>query len=240
MNKEDINLLNLCLEDSLFAALYDTLCLNAKKWGTFSPVDIWLRALSARKTLSESRRPDLLLHNLFCEYKEEDEVSIEFVLFFMLINEDRNNTKTLLKDELALMIMSHGEIYEELHKAFRNSEDRNERKGFYVCQTDYSNYEVPTEMYEQNIDLAHKMVSCALESNDTNLCRALYYILSHIDYQNGHIYENEVKRLAEQTANIGKRITQINIAEQNNNNCQQFMGNMENTKFTTPQQYETI
>ena len=238
MNKKDINLLNLCLEDSLFAALYGTLCINEKKLGTSSPVDIWIKALSARKTLSESRRPDLLLHSLFCEYKEEDEVSIELVLFYMLLNEDRNNPITLLKDELALMIMSHGEIYEEMHKAFRNSEDRNERKGFYVCQTDYSNYEVPTEMCGQNSTLAHEMVSTALESNDINLCRALYYILSHIDYQNGNIYKNEVNRLYAQTNNIGKRITYI--AKQENNNCQQFMGNMENTKFTTPQQYETI
>lgn len=36
-----------------------------------------------------------------------------------------------------------------------------------------------------------------------------------------------------------KNTTQVNIAEQHNSNCQQFMGKMENPNFITPQQNET-
>ena len=61
----NIDLLNLCLEDSLFAALYEALCNLENKWHTSSPVDMWIEALSARQKLSKSRRPDLLLRQLF-------------------------------------------------------------------------------------------------------------------------------------------------------------------------------
>ena len=49
----NIDLLTICLEDSLFAALYDALCNLETKWHTSSPVDMWIEALSARQKLSK-------------------------------------------------------------------------------------------------------------------------------------------------------------------------------------------
>ena len=80
--------------------------------------------------------------------------------------------------------------------------------GYEITQTDYSKNAVPTKVQcqeiSQNCNLAHEMVSYALESHNLQMCYALYYILSHIDYQEGHTYENEVRRLANQTDEMEK------------------------------------
>ena len=68
-------------------------------------------------------------------------------------------------------------------------------------KNDYSNNAVPTEMHgrelSQDHKLAHDMVSCALESYNLQMCQSFYHILTRIDYQKGHIYEDEVQRLAD-------------------------------------------
>lgn len=68
-------------------------------------------------------------------------------------------------------------------------------------KNDYSNNAVPTEMHgrelSQDHKFAHDMVSCVLESHDLQMCQWLYIILTRIDYQKGHIYEDEVQRLAD-------------------------------------------
>ena len=73
----NIELLNICLEDSLFAALYEALCHLETKWHTSSPVDMWIEALSARQKLSKSRRPDLLLRQLFAGSNPNETVVVE-------------------------------------------------------------------------------------------------------------------------------------------------------------------
>ncbi len=79
----------------------------------------------------------------------------------------------------------------------------NEQKEYKVCQVDYSNKAFPTKTCEQephqDKKLAHKFVSYALKSSSPQLCRDIHYILSQIDYEDGHIYEDELKWLAEQT-----------------------------------------
>lgn len=244
MNNKDIDLLNLCLEDSLFAALYEALCNLESKWQTSSPEDMWIKALMARHELSKSKRPDLLLRQLFVDMEQHETVIVEALLMWMLFNEDRCMEKSTLKDALAKMLMAYGDDWNTVYAEFRESESHNEQMGFNVCQTDYSNNAVPSEMHSrelsQDSSLAHEMVSRALETNNPQLCRALYYILSHIDYQKGHIYEDEVRRLAAKTDEMEKHTMQVNIAEQHNSNCQQFMGNMENPQFLTPLQDEAI
>lgn len=68
-------------------------------------------------------------------------------------------------------------------------------------KNDYSNNAVPTEMHgrelSQDHKLAHDMVSCVLESYNLQMCQSFYHILTRIDYQKGHIYEDEVQRLAD-------------------------------------------
>lgn len=204
----NIDLLNLCLEDSLFAALYEALCNLENKWHTSSPIDMWIEALSARQKLSKSRRPDLLLRQLFVGSNPYDAAVVKAILMWILFNEDRSTEKTPLKDELAKMLSKHCETWNVIYSEFRESESRNEQMGYDITQTDYSNNEVPTKVQyqelSQNCNLAHEMVSYALESHNQQLCYSLYYILSHIDYLKGHIYEDEVRRLADQTDEMEK------------------------------------
>ena len=56
--------------------------------------------------------------------------------------------------------------------------------------------------------------------------------------QHDHAFDEQINRLKERL-NI-KTTAQINIAEQHNSNCQQFMGKMENPKFIAPQQDEAV
>lgn len=244
MNNKNIDILNLCLEDSLFAALYEALRNLESKWQTSSPEDMWVKALSARHDLSKSNRPDLLLRQLFVNMEQHEAIIVKAILMWMLFNEDRCMEESPLKDALAKMLAAHDEDWITVYAEFRESESRNEQMGFNVCQTDYSNNAVSSEMHNlelsQDSSLAHEMVSRALETNNPQLCRALYYILSHIDYQKGHIYEDEVRRLAAKTDEMEKHTTQVNIAEQHNSNCQQFMGKMENPKFIASQQDEAV
>lgn len=204
----NIDLLNLCLEDSLFAALYEALCNLENKWHTSSPVDMWIEALSARQKISKSRRPDLLLRQLFVGSNPNETVVVKAILMWILFNEDRNTQKSPLKDALARMLLEHIETWNVVYSEFRESESRNEQLGYEITQTDYSKNAVPTKVQcqeiSQNCNLAHEMVSYALESHNHQLCYALYYILSHIDYQRGHIYEDEVRRLANQTDEMEK------------------------------------
>lgn len=198
-----MDLLDLCLEDSLFAALYEGLCNLESKWQTSSPVDMWVRALSARHKLSQSKRPDLLLRQLFVNLKPNEAVVVEAILMCILINEDRSTARSPLKDALARMLLAHSDTWSIVYEEFRESENQNEQKEYKVCQVDYSNMTIPTKACEQEPQqdkkLAHKFVSYALESSNPQLCRNIHYILWRIDYENGHIYEDELKRLAEQT-----------------------------------------
>lgn len=200
--------MNLCLEDSLFAALYEALCNLESNWQTPSPADMWIKALSVRYDLSKSNRPDLLLRQLFVGMEQHEAVIVKATLMWMLFNEDRCMEKSPLKDALAKMLKAHGEEWNTVYSEFQESESRNEQMGYNVCQTDYSNNAVPTEMHNrersQDSSLAHELVSYAVETNNPQLCVALYYILSRIDYQKGHIYEDEVRRLAAKTDEMGK------------------------------------
>lgn len=242
----DIDLLNLCLEDSLFAALYEGLCNLEKKWHTLSPVHMWIEALSSRQKLSKSRRPDLLLRQLFVGSNPNEAVVVEAILMWILFNEDRNTEKSPLKDALARMLLEHHETWNVIYSEFRESESRNEQMGYDITQTDYSKNAVPTKVQcqelSENCNLAHEMVSYALESHNHQLCYALYYILSHIDYQKEHIYEDEVRRLANQTDEMEKASHEPRnvVQEQHNHNCQQFMGEMKNPNFITQSKDEAI
>ena len=54
------------------------------------------------------------------------------------------------------------------------------------------------------IELMHDYVSSVLESHDLQMCQTVYLSLVNHDYQKGHIYEDEVRRLANQTDEMKK------------------------------------
>ena len=64
-------------------------------------------------------------------------------------------------------------------------------------------------------------------------------VLAEIDDKfDGHPFQKEIERLRD--ARKKKSVSTIEIGEQHNENCQQFMGKIENPKFITPQQDETV
>ena len=113
-------------------------------------------------------------------------------------------------------------------------------------KNDYSNNAVPTKMHSQELSQdpnpVHDMVSCALESHNPQHCQSLYCILTRMDYQNGHIYEDEVQRLADHIDRMQKAIYEPRtvVQEQHNHNCQQFMGEIKSPNFITQSKDEAI
>lgn len=106
-------------------------------------------------------------------------------------------------------------------------------------KNDYSNNAVPTKMHgrvlSQDPNPMHDYVSSVLESHDLQMCQTVYLSLVNHDYQKGHIYEDEVRRLAAKIDEMHKAIyaPRMVVKKQHNHNCQQFMGEMKNPKFIT-------
>lgn len=74
-------------------------------------------------------------------------------------------------------------------------------------------------------------------SVDIDTIKANLLILVKYNSDHGYKYQPYINALYDK---LGiKTTTQVNIAEQHNSNCQQFMGKMENPNFITPQQNET-
>ena len=74
-------------------------------------------------------------------------------------------------------------------------------------------------------------------SVDIDTIKANLLILVKYNSDHGYKYQQYIDALYDK---LGiKTTTQVNIAEQVNSNCQQFMGKMENPNFITPQQNET-
>lgn len=208
MNNQQIDLLNLCMEDDLFCALYEALCVLETELHTAPPVDLWIEALQARKKLCGAKRPDLLLRPMFANMPSSDALITEALLMWMLFTEDWNTDVTPLKDALSHRLVAFGEAWQRVYTEFRNSEQRNEELGYNIKQCDFRSKEIPVSAVEdsqaKDSIQVHELVSVALNTHTPDHCRALYYILSHIDYQKNHIFESEVKRLSGMTDAIEK------------------------------------
>lgn len=205
MSKNDIDLLNICLEDNLFCALHNALCGFEKMWHTPSPVNVWMTALGIKHKLSESKRPELLLGYLFSNMTKREDLIVGAVLIYIISAEDWNSNSSPLKDELLKRLMAHGQDLNIVFSEFRKSEEWNEQQGYFVTQTNYSNT-VNTQMKvsPEGNNGVHDLVSEAMDSSNIALCEMLYFLLTRIDYQKGHIYEGEVKRLKYHIDEINK------------------------------------
>ena len=101
--------------------------------------------------------------------------------------------------------MAHGQDLNIVFSEFRKSEEWNEQQGYFVTQTNYSNT-VNTQMKvsPEGNNGVRDLVSEAMDSSNIALCEMLYFLLTRIDYQKGHIYEGEVKRLNNYIDEINK------------------------------------
>lgn len=125
------------------------------------------------------------------------------------------------------------EVVNSVLSASNNIPKRKKRKN------DYSNNAVPTKMHgrvlSQDPNPMHDYVSSVLESHDLQMCQTVYHSLVNHDYQKGHIYEDEVRRLQAKIDEMNKAIyaPRMIVKEQHNHNCQQFMGEMNSPNFIT-------
>ena len=205
MSKNDIDLLNICLEDNLFCALHNALCGFEKMWHTPSPVNVWMTALGIKHKLSESKRPELLLGYLFSNMTKREDLIVGAVLIYIISAEDWNSNSSPLKDELLKRLMAHGQDLNIVFSEFRKSEEWNEQQGYFVTQTNYSNtVNTQIKVSPEGNNGVRDLVSEAMDSSNIALCEMLYILLTRIDYQKGHIYEGEVKRLKYHIDEINK------------------------------------
>lgn len=130
-------------------------------------------------------------------------------------------------------------VIETLSNLF-TSDDINE-SGFFVSEDIF-----PTETYgrelSQDPNAIHNLVSMVLKMHNLQECENLLNLLTRYDYQKGHIYEDEVRRLQAKIDEMHKAIyaPRMVVKKQHNHNCQQFMGKMKNPKFITQSKDEAI
>ena len=85
------------------------------------------------------------------------------------------------------------------------------------------------ELFQYFVSMSEKVGEITIEKN--------LLVLNMYNSEHGYKYQPYINALYDK---LGiKTTTQVNIAEQYNSNCQQFMGKMENPNFITPQQNET-
>lgn len=89
------------------------------------------------------------------------------------------------------------------------------------------------------LTVVSSIVDTASEGLSPDKILPVEIVLAEIDDKfDGHPFQKEIERLRD--ARKKKSVSTIEIGEQHNENCQQFMGKMENPKFITPQQDETV
>ena len=86
------------------------------------------------------------------------------------------------------------------------------------------------------------VIETLLKMHNLQECENLLNLLTRYDYQKGHIYEDEVRRLQAKIDEMHKAIyaPRMVVKKQHNHNCQQFMGEMNSPKFITQSKDEEI
>lgn len=155
MQEMDNMLLRLCLMDKSFPALYGALCNLEKKWQTSSPVKMWVKALAARHKLAKSKRPDLLLPQLFVDLDPHEAVVVEAILLCILCNDRNYYCLPPLLFELGQMLLAHGDTWRIVKEEISESEKQYIQDGHEVSGEHYPSIVVPTKSQQDN-SLAHE------------------------------------------------------------------------------------
>lgn len=193
MNHTDNQLLSLCLEDSLFAALYPALRRLTKEWETSSPEALWLYALEAKSELAGCRRPDLLLSSLFGKTTLIDGVLSHSLLLWMLFTEEQNQNPSPLRNALCQELLQYKERWEVIYDCFRKSEANNELMGYQIEPHAFSTPlpGMAGEQPQRTSDDLHNFILEAIRTEDITTCSQILHVLSRFDINKKHIYEEE-------------------------------------------------
>lgn len=192
-------LLILCLEDSLFAALYPALKHLAEEWQTASPVILWTHALEAKGQLASSHRPDLLLPHLFAQSPLPDGLISQSLILWMLFAEEPNLGSSPLKNSLCTELWKHKERWLTIYERFRESEAENETKGYQIEPHHFASPlpDIVGENTQRSANDLRNFILEAIHSESIDDCRAIYMVLTRFDRTKGHIYDEEEKLLTE-------------------------------------------
>lgn len=200
-------LLILCLEDSLFAALYQALKHLTQEWQTASPVTLWANALEAKDQLANSRRPDLLLPNLFAQIPLLDGLISQSLLLWMLFAEEPSLEPSPLRNALCTELQKHKERWRTIYEYFRESEADNETKGYQIEPHYFASLQqdMVSEEPQRAINDLHDFILEAIRSESIDDCRAIYMVLSRFDRAKRHIYDEEEKLLSDKMDEWARR-----------------------------------
>ena len=147
-DKESLNL-RLFLLDDLFASLYEALCKLEAKYQTSSPEKMWEMVLWAECKLSRSKRPDLLVRQMFVDLEPNEALIVESMLLRKLCSYRGDFCRPTLLMKLGGMLLAHGYKWRIVYAKFRESERQYEQKKYKDCLTDYSNKAIPTKPRKQ-------------------------------------------------------------------------------------------
>lgn len=141
--------LRLFLLDDLFASLYGALCKLEAKYQTSSPEKMWERVLLAACKLSRSKRPDLLVQQMFVDLEPNEALIVEYMLLRKLCSYRGDFCRPSLLFKLGEMLLAHGYKWRIVYAKFRESERQYEQKKYKDCITAYSNKAIPTKPRKQ-------------------------------------------------------------------------------------------
>lgn len=216
------------LSEQLFCSLYPALCFMEKQYQAPSPTRVWLKALQYVQKTGEIPRADLILERMFADMPEMEALSVEAVLFYMLMAGGEEALKpTPLKDKLAKLLLGHGESWQILYQHIRQAELEEEQNGNFVGICDYQTKEnqlvmlVREEVEELNgtdVDLTQgqeivkEIVDNCMGLTSSTIEGILVPLMS-LNERHGMVFDADINRLKEK---LGiKTTTQLNFEKFN-------------------------
>ena len=146
-------------------------------------------------------------------------------------------------ENVARALVGFCQEYDGFTDLLRQLQKKEKTRWFENKRTDLLTYELKSiEKSTPTIDgltVVSSIVDAASEGLSADNILPVETALAEVDDKlDGHPFQKELERLRE--ARKKKSVSQIEIGEQHNENCLQFMGKMENPRFIAPQQDEEV
>lgn len=199
MSDAEYRLLELCLKDELFCALYQALRELTGEWRVSSPTGIWVGALKARERLARVARPELVACEVCAAQGGTHESLLVMAVVLYILFTENGQERSTLKDVLIRAVLERGEEWQRVYEAFRNSEGQNEALGFVVHPSDYRERYAGMGLQavpRSDHDFVHELVDTVLASADVDKMNEVELVLRRVDENNHRRYAGEVDRLA--------------------------------------------
>ena len=193
MSKQESELLNLCMQDQLFCSMYGALCYMHQHHGLPVPTTVWVESLAAMHEICSAVRPDMMAD---IRLADADTCMLGTILFMLTTQDMKHSAEQSDLKDVVCEKLNGCELWPVFYEQMRLSEDKEERRGRYVGETDFSARMVPgIDASQTDAVLVTEFVNTTLAMNDGDYSRKMAYVLRRIDDQHGGIYHNEIMRL---------------------------------------------